>query len=316
MACAEVCALRVARCGQKREHERMSFPRIFVLLCAVLLCSTQAADRPMEAVRLWSAAAPGALGEAEKDTPTLTPYWPAPEQATGAAFIVCPGGGYRVLAPHEGEPFAKWLAAQGIAAFVLKYRLTVDGYKVPTILLDAARAMRVVRSHAGEWGIDPQRIGMIGSSAGGHLTATLMTQCDAGQPDAADVIERASSRPDLAVLCYGFILFDLPDAEREERFLGASGTPEQKRLLSPRLNVRSDTPPCFIWQTVEDDRVVADNALAMAGALREKGVPFDLHLYEKGRHGIGLGSKELDPAKLHPWTRDCAFWLRERGFTK
>ena len=274
------------------------------------------AELPTEPLPLWPGAAPGSLGTADKDTPTLTPYWPAPGTATGAAFIVCPGGGYRVLAAHEGEPFAKWLNAQGIAAFVLKYRLTTDGYFVPVILQDAARAMRLVRSRAAMWGIDPQRIGLMGSSAGGHLTATLSTQFDAGNAGAEDPIERASSRPDLAVLCYGFILFDLPDADREARFLGASATPEQKLLLSPRLNVRSDTPPTFVWQTVEDDKVVVDNALAYAAALRAKGVPFDLQLYEKGRHGIGLGNKTFEPEKLHPWTRDCEFWLKQRGFAK
>ena len=291
-------------------------PRILMLICAAFAGSAFAAERPDKPLRLWPGAAPDALGDADKDIPTLTPYWPSAEQASGAAFIVCPGGGYRNLAAHEGEPFAKWLAAQGIAAFVLKYRLTTDGYHVPTILLDAARAVRFVRTHAGEWSLDPKRIGMIGSSAGGHLTATLITQFDAGKADSPDAIERASSRPDLAVLCYGFILFDVPDSEREERFLGPNGTPEQKRLLSPRLNVRTDTPQTFIWQTVEDDKVIADNALAFAAALREKGVPFDLHLYEKGRHGIGLGTKDGDLAKMHPWTKDCAYWLKQQGFAK
>ena len=261
-------------------------------------------------MRLWPGKAPEAMGDADKDTPTLTPYWPAPDQASGAAFVVCPGGGYRNLAAHEGEPFAKWLNSLGIHAFVLKYRLTTDGYHVPAALLDAARAMRLVRSHAAEWGIDPKRIGMIGSSAGGHLTATLITQFDAGNPNAEDPIERASSRPDLAVLCYAFILFDIPKPEREEQFLGPNATPEQKKMLSPRLNVRKDTPHTFIWQTVEDEKVPVDNAFAFATALREKGVRFDLHLYQKGKHGIGLGSKELDPAKMHPWTKDCAFWLK------
>lgn len=276
----------------------------------------RAADRPAEPLRLWPGAAPGALGAAEKDTPTLTPFWPGAGQGSGAAFIVCPGGGYSHLAPHEGEPFARWLNAQGIAAFVLKYRLNPDGYHVPLILQDAARAVRLVRAHAGDWSLDPQRIGMIGSSAGGHLTATLITQFDAGKADAADAIERTSSRPDLAVLCYAFILFDVPNAARDERFLGASGTPDERRLLSPRLNVRKDTPPCFVWQTVEDASVPVENALAFATALREMAVPFDLHLYEKGRHGIGLGNKEFDPEKLHPWTRDCAFWLKLHGFAK
>jgi acetyl esterase/lipase len=275
-----------------------------------------AADRPTAAFPLWPGTAPGALGSAEKDTPTLTPFWPAAEKATGAAFIVAPGGGYRMLAAHEGEAFAHWLAAQGIAAFVLKYRLTTDGYFVPSALQDAARAVRSVRANAAAWQLDPQRLGMIGSSAGGHLTATLCTQFDAGKADAADAIERASSRPDLAVLCYGFILFDLPDADRESRFLGPQLTPENKRLLSPRLNVRSDTPPTFVWQTVEDDRVVVENALAYATALRAKAVPFDLHLYQNGRHGIGLGHKTYEPGKLHPWTDDCVFWLRQHGYAR
>ena len=275
-----------------------------------------AAERPTAPLRLWAGAAPGSLGEAEKDTPTLTPFWPEAEKATGAAVIVFPGGGYRNLAPHEGAPFAKWLNSQGIAAFVLKYRLNPDGYKVPTIYLDAARAIRTVRSHAGDWGLDPKRVGVIGSSAGGHLAAMTVTQFDAGKADDADPVERASSRPDLAILCYAFILFDEPNGDREERFLGPNGTPEQKRFLSPRLNVRSDTPPCFIWQTGEDDKVPAENAFAFATALREGKIPFDLHIYKEGKHGIGIGTKDADPAKMHPWTRDAAFWLTQQGFGK
>ena len=289
---------------------------IAIALLAPARLSAEPAARPTEPIRLWPGDAPGALGKDAKDTPTLTPFWPAPDKANGAIFIVAPGGGYRSLAAHEGEPFAKWLAANGITAFVLKYRLATDGYRVPVILQDAARAMRLVRSNAAAWGLDPKRIGMIGSSAGGHLTATLITQFDAGKADASDPIERESSRPDLAVLCYGFILFDEPNPEREKTFLGSDGTAEQKRLLSPRLNVRKDTPPTFIWQTVQDDKVVVENAFAFANALREKAVPFDLHLYENGRHGIGLGSKDYDPEKSHAWTRDCIFWLRQRGFVK
>ena len=291
-----------------------TFPSLALL--TLLALPLPAAERPTDPLRLWPGDAPGALGKDPKDTPTLTPFWAAPDKATGASFIIAPGGGYRMLASHEGDAFAKWLAANGITAFVLKYRLASDGYRVPVILQDAARAVRLVRSHAAAWALDPKRIGTIGSSAGGHLTATLITQFDAGKADAPNPIDRASSRPDAAVLCYAFILFDQPNAEREERFLGPDPTPEQKRLLSPRLNVRNDTPPTFIWQTVEDDKVVAENAFAFADALRAKSVPFDLHLYEKGRHGIGLGTKDYDPDKAHPWTRDCIFWLRQLGFAK
>lgn len=288
---------------------------VLLLLLAFMPLSVAAADRPTAPLRLWTGAAPGALGDADKDTPTLTPFWPEPAKATGAVMIVFPGGGYRNLAPHEGAIYAQWLASQGITAFVLKYRLATDGYKVPTIFLDVARAIRLVRAQAAGWGLDPKRVGVIGSSAGGHLAAISVTQFDAGKADAADPIERVSSRPDLAVLCYAFILFDLPDPVREEWFLGPSGTPEQHHFLSPRLNVRTDTPPCFIWQTYEDQRVLVENALGFATALREKKVSFDLHIYLKGQHGIGLGTKELDPKKLHPWTRDAAFWLKEQKFT-
>ncbi|HYR57958.1 MAG TPA: alpha/beta hydrolase [Chthoniobacteraceae bacterium] len=288
----------------------------FLAFLALLPLALAAAERPTEPLRLWPGDAPGAMGNADKDTPALTPFWPDAGNASGAAMIVFPGGGYRNLAAHEGAPFAQWLASQGIAAFVLKYRLTADGYKVPEAVLDAARAIRTVRSHAADWGLDPKRIGVIGSSAGGHLAAMCVTQFDAGNAEASEPIERASSRPDLAILCYGFILFDQPNPEREERFLGPNATDAQKRFLSPRLNVRSDTPPCFIWQTGEDDKVPAENAFAFATALREKMIPFDLHIYKEGRHGIGLGTKDGDPAKMHPWTRDAAFWLKQQGFAK
>ncbi|HEV7224885.1 MAG TPA: alpha/beta hydrolase [Pirellulales bacterium] len=291
----------------------------YAFLTAVLLflspAALRAAERPTQKFPLWDAGAPHALGQDDKDILQLTPYWPAPEKATGAAIIVCPGGGYNVLAPHEGEPYARWLNELGIAAFVLKYRLIKDGYHVPEILGDAARAVRTVRANAEAWGLDPKRIGIMGSSAGGHLSATLSTRFDDGQPEVVDPIERVSSRPDATILCYAFILFDRNDkSDRHQRFLGPRPSPDQIRAFAPALNVTAQTPPCFIWQTVEDSAVVVENALVMADALRKAGVPFDLHLYEKGRHGIGLGATVNDPAKLHPWTQACAFWLSEQGF--
>ena len=201
-------------------------------------------------------------------------------------------------APHEGTAYARWLNDLGITAFVLKYRLVKDGYHLPEILGDAALAVRLVRANATDWQLDPRRIGIIGSSAGGHLSATLMTQCDAGRPDAEDQVERVSSRPDLVILCYAFILFDRNDKpDRQTRFLGPNPSQEQIQRFSPALNVTKDCPPCFIWQTIEDTSVVPENAMVIADSLRKAGVPFDLHLYQKGRHGIGLGAKEYDPAK-------------------
>jgi acetyl esterase/lipase len=291
-----------------------------IVVAAVLILFTSAYcnaaySRP-EKMTLWpDGKTPGALGAEEKDVPTLTAYWPPEEKATGAAIVVCPGGGYRMLAPHEGEAYARWLNELGIAAFVLKYRLTSGGYHVPDSLQDAARAIRTVRSKAAEWRLDLKRIGIMGSSAGGHLSATLSTRFDGGRSEADDPIERVSSRPDICILCYAFILFDRNDKpERHEQFLGKNPSPEQIRAYAPALNVRSDTPPCFIWQTVADPAVKVENALVFAEALRQAKVPFDLHLYQNGRHGIGLGAKEHDSAKLHPWTRDCAFWLGEQGF--
>jgi acetyl esterase/lipase len=292
-----------------------------ILLALALLCSVARAELPTAEFPLWAAGqVPGALGTEPKDTPTLTPYWPAPDKATGAAVIVFPGGGYRNLAAHEGEPFAKWLNNLGITAFVLKYRLYPAGYHQQQISLDAMRAVRTVRSHAGDWHLDPQRIGVIGSSAGGHLAAVLSTQFDAGNANAADPIDRVSSRPDATILCYGFILFDertMTDPQRREDALGKDVPDDVGYRFAPARNVRGDTPPCFVWQTVEDDKVVVENALTFAGALRAAKIPFDLHLYEKGKHGIGLGlgGKPYTPeAQLHPWTRDCEFWLRQRGF--
>ena len=294
---------------------RCSMLALVILLLAVPCLARAADDRP-EKLTLWpDGKTPGALGAEEKDVPTLTAYWPAKEKATGAAMVVCPGGGYHVLAPHEGEAYARWLNDLGIAAFVLKYRLISGGYHVPDSLQDAARAIRTVRAKAAEWQLDPKRIGIMGSSAGGHLSATLSTRFDGGRSENDDPIERVSSRPDLCILCYAFILFDRNDKpERHEQFLGKNPTPEQIRAFAPALNVRSDTPPCFIWQTVGDPGVKVENALVFAEALRKANVPFDLHLYQNGPHGIGLGVKQYDPAKLHPWTRDCAFWLGEQGF--
>ena len=229
--------------------------RILTISAFVLIAISSAvgAERPTKAFPLWKDAAPGAMGTKDVDIPTLTPYWADPMKATGAVFVVCPGGGYNVLAAHEGEAYAKWLNELGISAFVLKYRLVKDGYKLPVILQDAARSVRYVRSHAKDWDLDPKRIGIIGSSAGGHLSATLSTKFDAGKPEDADMVERVSSRPDIVVLCYAFILFDRTDkSDRHTRFLGADPSADQIRAYSPALNVTKETPPTFVWQTVED----------------------------------------------------------------
>lgn len=267
---------------------------------------------------LWPDGAPGALGSTTNDVPTLTPYLPDPAVATGAAIVICPGGGYAHLAELEGDHYARWFNELGIAGFVVKYRLGSAGYRHPAMLRDAARAVRIVRARAAEWKIDSNRVGIIGSSAGGHLASTLLTHFDTGRPDAADPIERQSSRPDLGILCYPVInlISEFTHQGSKRNLLGTNPPPELARELSSDLQVTKDTPPCFVWHRWEDKGVPVENSLMFAAALRKHGIPFDLHVYERGPHGLGLGTREWNPAQRHPWTRDCAFWLKERGFAR
>jgi len=264
---------------------------------------------------LWPEGAPGALGGSSNDIPTLTVYLPATNLATGAAMVICPGGGYARHARHEGEDYARWLNEQGVAGFVLHYRLGSAGYRHPAMLHDAARAVRTVRARAAEWGVDPGRVGIMGSSAGGHLAATLLTHFDTGQPDAADAIERQSSRPDLGILCYAVITFgEFTHRGSRNLLLGDAPDPALVERLSNERQVTSNTPPCFLWHTGEDKAVPVENSLQFAAALRRAGVPFALHIYERGGHGLGLGTRDWQPEARHPWTRACELWLRERGF--
>jgi acetyl esterase/lipase len=213
--------------------------------------------------------------------------------------------------------YARFLNEQGIAGFVLKYRLGSSGYRHPVMLQDAARAVRTVRAQAAQWKLDPNRIGIMGSSAGGHLASTLLTHFDAGKSDAADPIERQSSRPYLGILCYAVITMGQFTHEgSKHNLLGNDPSPELVRNLSNELQVTKDTPPCFVWHTWEDGAVPVENSLHFAEALRKAGVPFDLHIYQKGGHGLGLGSREWDPGKRHPWTQDLVVWLEVQGFSR
>lgn len=290
----------------------MRFPRLLLALFAVLPLHAA----PLDPVLLWPAGAPGALGDTDDDKPTLTAFLPAPDKATGAAIVICPGGGYGGLAPHEGAGYAEWLAENGIAGIVLKYRLGSKGYRHPAMLNDAARAVRLTRSKAEEWTIDPKRVGIMGSSAGGHLASTLLTHFDAGKADATDPVERFSSRPDIGILCYPVITMGpFTHSGSKKNLLGENPTPELVELLSNEKQVTKETPPTFLWHTWEDSGVKVENSLAFAAALRQAGVPFDLHVYQKGRHGLGLGGGREGGPHL-PWVADCLFWLKEQGFAK
>jgi acetyl esterase/lipase len=259
---------------------------------------------------LWKNGAPGALGSDAKDIPTLTPFLAEKEKATGAAIVVLPGGGYHGLAEHEGKDYALWLNSLGVHAFVLKYRLGSAGYRHPRMLEDAARAVRTVRARATEWAIDTQRVGIIGSSAGGHLASTLLTHFDAGDPNGSDIIEKESSRPDIGILCYPVITMGQYTHEGSKKnLLGPNPSDQLIEFLSNEKQVTRETPPTFLFHTFEDTVVPVENSLMFAEALRKHGVSFDLHIYEKGRHGIGL-------ANGHPWTKDCEAFLKTHGFVK
>jgi acetyl esterase/lipase len=259
---------------------------------------------------LWEKGASGALGTEDKDIPTLTVFKPAEGTATGAAMVICPGGGYGGLAQHEGKDYAEWLAKHGVTGFVLKYRLGSGGYKHPRMLEDAARAVRLVRARAGEWQIDVKRVGIMGSSAGGHLASTLLTHFDAGDANASDSIDRQSSRPDLGILCYAVIsMGEYTHGGSKKNLLGEHPSEDLVKLLSNELQVTTNTPPTFLWHTMEDTAVPAQNSMLYAMALQKNKVPYELHIYEKGRHGIGL-------ANGHPWTEQCLRWLKLHSFVK
>ncbi len=286
--------------------------RLFALALSITGTLT---GTPLDPIPLWPGGAPGALGTADTDTPTLTAFLPPVEKRNGAAIVICPGGGYGHLAAHEGAGYAKWLADHGIAGIVLKYRLGSKGYRHPAMLNDAARAVRLTRSKAADWKIDPTRVGIMGSSAGGHLASTLITHHDSGKPGDADPVERLSSRPDIGILCYAVITMgEHTHQGSKTNLLGNTPAPELVDWLSGEKQVTKDTPPCFIWHTWEDKAVKAENSLEFALAMRRAGVPFDLHIYEKGGHGIGLGGRS--GSEIHPWAADCLHWLKIRGFTK
>ena len=275
--------------------------------CLWLLATSSYAQ---SVIRLWQGVAPGALGNEEKDIPTLTVTLPDSGKANGTAIVICPGGGYEHLADKEGADYARFLAMHGVTGFALKYRLGTDGYRHPAMLDDATRALRLVRSGAAAWKIKANRIGIMGSSAGGHLASTLLTHFDSGNPQSPDPVERASSRPDFGILCYPVIsMGPITHAGSKKNLLGENPPQELVDLLSNEKQVSADTPPCFIWQTSEDKTVSVENSIVFADALAKNNVPFELHIYQQGRHGLGLADK-YPFAHVHPWAMELLRWLK------
>lgn len=286
------------------------------MICRTLLLWTSLAGlafaQEPSAVPLWPNGAPGALGADDTDRPSLTIFLPTPSQGNGTGVIVCPGGSYRGLASnHEGRQVANWLNSLGIAAFVLKYRLG-PRYHHPVELGDAQRAIRMVRANAAEYRVAADRVGIFGFSAGGHLASTVGTHFDTGNLGDADPIQRMSSRPDFLVLGYPVISFTTPYTHRGslQNLLGDNPDPKLVESLSNELQVTAQTPPTFLFHTTEDKTVPAENSILFYLALKKAGVPAELHIFERGPHGLGLAM--TDPA-LSKWSELLANWFREHG---
>ncbi len=293
---------------------RMALSRVSVILLLAAAAATAQswdADAQPKTFPLWEGKAPGALGDEERDRPTLT-YYPALGKPT-VAVVVAPGGGYGGLAMnHEGRQVANWFNSIGVSAFVLKYRLG-PRYHNPIELGDAKRAVRLVRTRAKELGLDPNRIGFMGFSAGGHLTSTIATHFDAGDASAADPIDRASSRPDFAILAYPVVSAD-PAISHKGSFknlLGDNPDPEQLKDMSNELHVTKDTPPSFLFHTSDDGTVPVLNSVRFYEALVAAHVPAELHIFEHGPHGVGL---DLGDPVLAEWPVLLRNWLRFHGF--
>lgn len=293
---------------------RMLKPALVLVLLASA-ATVHAQQSPLvdgQIVPLWSGPAPGALGSDESDVPALTVYLPRTMAAETPAVIVCPGGGYaRLASNHEGRQIAGYLNSLGMAAFVLRYRLG-PRYHHPIELGDAQRAIRMLRSRATEWRLDARRIGIMGFSAGGHLAMSASTMFDSGNPRSADAIDRVGSRPDFAVLAYPVISMTAPWTHQgsKQNLLGDNPAPDLAKQLSGELTVTKETPPTFIFQTNEDTVVPAENSLQYFLALRRSAVPAEMHVFEKGPHGVGLAN---DDVALSSWSVLLANWLRGRG---
>lgn len=268
----------------------------------------------VQTIRLWNGDAPQAKGKACEDIPTLTMFDPGGNKGNGSAVIILPGGSYAHLAAnYEGRQVADWFAARGFRAFVLQYRLSSNGYLLPVPLLDARRAVQLVRARAQDYQIDPNRIGILGFSAGGHLAALASVQPVAGSPDAEDPIERVSSRPDFLVLAYpwlGAISTDTTHLSYCKVFNVMDRCEALRAAYSPDLFVTKDTPPTFWFHTFDDRTVPVEQGLRFYDALVKAGVPSEAHIFAHGPHGTGLGFADLS---LEQWPKLLDTWLRGLG---
>lgn len=289
-------------------------------MLVLVLSALVAADPAPQALPLYPGKAPLSVGDSPADKPTLTAY--RPEKPNGTAVVVCPGGGYGFLADdHEGRQVAEWLNRHGVTAFVLKYRIVTKDRPGPLMeapLLDAQRAIRLVRAKAKDYGIDPHKVGIWGFSAGGHLASTAATHFQNGGLKNDDDVEKESARPDFAILAYPVVTMEdgVTHGGSKRNLLGDKPDAKLVELYSNEKQVTKDTPPVFIFHTSADTAVLPENAVRFYLACKKAKVPVEMHIYEKGRHGVGLGT---DPKwtggekSVATWPDRLADWMKARG---
>lgn len=290
----------------------MNFRWTHVLVLTLCTISPDLNAEQPESLRLWPGQAPESLGDAEKDQPRLLKFLSAGESKSETAIIILPGGAYSHLAmDHEGVQIAKWLNENGIHAFVCDYRHKGKGYRHPAPMLDAKRAIRLVRSNASQLGIASNRIGVLGFSAGGHLASTVATHFDSGDADSIDVIEQHSSRPNFAILCYPVIAMGTSFSHKgsQRNLLGKNPSKADVRMLSNHLHVTDNTPPTFLWHCSDDKTVSSENSIVYFQAMLASGVPTELHIYQQGGHGIGLATGKTGTQN---WSDACLSWMKGR----
>jgi acetyl esterase/lipase len=288
---------------------------IFFLL---LFCSPAGRAQTNFVEYVWPNGAPDAKGEAPGDKPTITFFLPPKEKATGTAVLICPGGGYwRLASDYEGDDIAKWLNSFGVAGIVLRYRYVNSGagYHHPSPLLDAQRSLSIIRSRAKELNIEPDKIGVIGFSAGGHLASSLGTHYNMGKINSPDPLDRISCRPDFMILIYPVITMNFPytDKGSRENLLGKNPGQDVVDLMSNEKQVNQQTPPAFLVHTTEDSVVHVENSIMFYSALKKAGVPAEMHIFLKGRHGFGLG---INQSEVSTWPDLCKNWMNALGLLK
>lgn len=264
-------------------------------------------NRDDRSLWLWSEQPPYS-DPADNFRPWLELYLLPADRPRGAV-LVCPGGGYVTRAPHEAEPIARRFNRAGFHALVVQYR--VAPHRHPAPLLDAAQAVRLIRRHAADWQIDPARIAVCGFSAGGHLAASLGVHWDKGCAS-PDGLPQPDCRPDALILCYPVITSgEWAHRGSFQNLLGNDASPDMLQFMSLEQQVNAQTPPAFLWHTVADAGVPVENSLLFVQALRRHGVPFELHFYPEGRHGLGLAPED---AHVATWADLCCGWLEGMGW--